>query len=235
MKSYKTLLFDLDDTLLDFKAAEQEALKSLFSAQGMSLTDKVAARYRLLNKDLWQSFEEGKITKEEVIHTRFARLFAEYEKEVDGREMDDDYRKHLERGVQFVAGARELVSSLHGRFSLYIVTNGIARTQLKRLHDSGLYPLFDGIFISEELKAQKPMNAFFKAVFAEIPSFTPAGTLIIGDSFNADIRGGQAAGIDTCWFNRHNLPRPGDIQPTYEVRELQELQRLLQDKPGKQN
>lgn len=227
MDRYKTLLFDLDDTLLDFRAAENAALESLFNGQGVSLTGETITRYQLLNKNLWQLFEEGKLTKEEVIHTRFETLFAECGKEVDGRQMDDEYREYLEQGYQFIDGAEELISSLQGKFGLYIVTNGIARTQLKRLHGSGLYSRLDGVFISERLKAQKPMKAFFEAVFAAIPSFDRHQTLIIGDSFNADIRGGQAAGLDTCWFNPHNLPRPGDIRPTYEIRELQELLQLL--------
>ena len=42
---YDTLLFDADDTLLDFHAAEKAALSRLFAAYGLQLTDALHAEY----------------------------------------------------------------------------------------------------------------------------------------------------------------------------------------------
>ncbi len=46
MKKYKTLLFDVDDTLLDFQKAEKVALRVLFEEKGIPLTDEIEARYK---------------------------------------------------------------------------------------------------------------------------------------------------------------------------------------------
>jgi 2-haloacid dehalogenase len=80
---------------------------------------------------------------------------------------------------------------------MYVVTNGISKTQRARLDDAGLTDSFKAIFVSEETGFQNPMAGFFDHVFAEIPQFDPARTIIIGDSLSAEIAGGNQAGIAT--------------------------------------
>ncbi len=71
MKQYRTLLFDVDDTILDFKAAEALASRLLFEDQNIPLTDEMKTQYKTINQGLWRAFEEGKITRDEVVNTRF--------------------------------------------------------------------------------------------------------------------------------------------------------------------
>ncbi|MTT31392.1 noncanonical pyrimidine nucleotidase, YjjG family [Terrilactibacillus sp. BCM23-1] len=223
MKHYRTLLFDVDDTLLDFQAAEDFALRSLFEEQSIPLTIDIEARYKQINQGLWRSFEEGKIERDEIASTRFSLLFKEYGQEVDGFSLGMKYRNFLKEGHQLISGAIELIEDLKNKFDLYIVTNGVAETQDKRLRDAGLFPLFKDIFVSEDTGFQKPMKEFFDYVFAQIPHFSLEETLIIGDSLTSDIKGGEVAGIDTCWFNPEMTPNHTKIKPTYQIQKLEEL------------
>jgi 2-haloacid dehalogenase len=227
LNSYKTLFFDVDDTLLDFAAAEDEALRLLLADQGIPFTPETKAQYKTINHGLWKSFEEGKIDRDEVVNTRFALFFKELGHEVDGRLLEQKYRSYLEEGHQLVQGALELITALQPRYDLYIVTNGVSKTQEKRLRQSGLHPLFKEIFVSEDTGYQKPMKEFFDHVFARVPDFAVEQGLIIGDSLTADIKGGQLAGLDTCWFNPWGKPNDTGIVPTYEVQTLDELYRIL--------
>ncbi|WP_442600243.1 YjjG family noncanonical pyrimidine nucleotidase [Neobacillus sp. D3-1R] len=227
MKDYKTLLFDLDDTLLDFGAAETLALKLLFQEQNHILTPEIEKMYKKINQGLWQSFEEGKLSRDEVVNTRFSLLFKELGKEVNGTLLEKNYRHYLEQGHQLIEGAFEMISKLQNHYDLYIVTNGVSRTQYKRLRDSGLFPLFKGIFVSEDTGYQKPMKEFFDYVFNRIPNFSLDQTLIIGDSLGADIKGGQQVGLDTCWFNPNLKVKNSEIIPTYEIQKLEELYEIL--------
>ncbi|WP_068780599.1 YjjG family noncanonical pyrimidine nucleotidase [Paenibacillus sp. GM2] len=227
MKAYRTLLFDVDDTLLDFKAAERLALRLLFEEQQMELTEEIEAHYEHVNQGLWRAFEEGRIDRHEVVNTRFALLLKEYGHEVDGVLLEQRYRSYLEQGHQLIDGALELISALQGGYDLHIVTNGVSKTQDRRLRDSGLHPMFTNIFVSEDTGYQKPMKEFFDYVFARIPDFNPQRALIIGDSLSSDIKGGQLAGMDTCWYNPIGKENNTDIVPTYEIRTLQELYQIL--------
>ncbi|WP_379969590.1 YjjG family noncanonical pyrimidine nucleotidase [Ectobacillus sp. sgz5001026] len=228
MKKYQTLFFDVDDTLLDFRAAENLALHLLFEEQNIPLTTEIESHYKKINQGLWRSFEEGKINREEVLNTRFSILFHEYGQEIDGVLLEKKYRSYLEEGHHLVEGALELITNLQHDYDLYIVTNGVSKTQEKRLRKSGLYPLFKNIFVSEATGYQKPMKEYFDYVFARIPHFFMEQGLIIGDSLSSDMKGGQIAGIDTCWFNPGIKANDTKIRPSYQIQRLDELYRVLE-------
>jgi 2-haloacid dehalogenase len=227
LKTYQTLLFDVDDTLLDFGATENLALSLLFENQKTPFTPEIEAHYKKINHDLWKSFEEGKLNRDEVVNTRFSLLFKEYGQLVDGAVLEKKYRSFLDEGHQLVNGAFELISVLKNQFHLYIVSNGVSKTQDKRLRDSGLYPLFKDIFVSEDTGFQKPMKEYFDYVFARIPNFSVNQGLIIGDSLSSDIKGGQLAGLDTCWYNPEMKPNDTQIIPTYQIQKLEEMYQIL--------
>ena len=50
---------------------------------------------------------------------------------------------------------------------------------------------------------------------------------MIGDSLTADIVGGNAAGIDTVWYNPDHKENTSQVVPTYEVSTYQEIADLL--------
>ncbi|MFB7138140.1 YjjG family noncanonical pyrimidine nucleotidase [Gottfriedia sp. NPDC056225] len=227
MKTYKTLLLDVDDTLLDFGAAEKVALQSLFKDQNIPLTSEIKSRYKEINHGLWKAFEEGKISRDDVVNTRFSTLFKEFGIDVDGLMLEQTYQNYLGEGNQLIEGAFELLSNLQDHFDLYIVTNGISKTQYKRLNAARIYPFFKDIFVSEDTGYQKPMKEYFDYVFARIPNIELDKTLIIGDSFSADITGGVGAGIDTCWVNSKALSNDTALIPTYEIQKLDELYKIL--------
>jgi 2-haloacid dehalogenase len=232
LKKYKTLLFDVDDTLLDFGAAEKLALQLLFEEQNIPLTSEVEEQYKKINQGLWRRFEAGELDRDEVVNTRFSILFNEYGKEMDGILLEKNYRSYLEQGHQLVDGAFVLISELHNDFDLYVVTNGVSKTQDKRLRDSGLFPLFRNIFVSEDTGYQKPMKEFFDYVFSRIPNFRVEEALIIGDSLSADIKGGELAGMDTCWFNPNMKHNHTNIKPSYQIHNLEELKQIVCVKTG---
>lgn len=226
MKQYQTLLFDVDDTLLDFKAAEDYALQELFKKHDVVLTGDIKQFYQKMNQQLWTSFEKGEIKREELLHTRFSILFQKVGLTLNGIHLDDLYRHYLEKSAVLIDGSERLLQQLAKHYDLYVVTNGVARSQIIRLNNSGLAPYFKDIFISEEIGYQKPMKEFFNHVFEKIPHHSADKTLIIGDSLTSDIQGGINAGIDTCWLNTKE-PMNTSQHPTYEIHQLQTLEDML--------
>ena len=216
--TYKFLLFDLDHTLLDFDAAEDVALTQLLKEEGIANVQAYKDYYVPMNKALWKDLEQKKISKQELVDTRFSRLFAHFGIEKDGLYLAERYQFYLAQQGQVYPGAMELLDNLIDRgYELYAATNGITTIQTGRMAHSGLAPYFNHIFISEQLQTQKPDALFYQKIGQLIPDFTREKSLMIGDSLTADIQGGNNAGIDTIWYNPNHMKNNTNIQPTYEV------------------
>ena len=111
----------------------------------------------------------------------------------------------------------EIVRKLQGKVRQYVVSNGTIIAQNKKLRLSGLGALMDGIFLSEELGVEKPNIEFFEKTFSSIGQVDPRETIIIGDSLSSDIRGGNNAGILTCWYNPSGKEAPENLRIDYEI------------------
>lgn len=225
---YKFLLFDLDHTLLDFDAGEDIALTQLLEEEGVEDIQAYKDYYVPMNKLLWKDLELKKITKKELVNTRFAKLFAHFRIEKDGAYLAGRYQFFLSKQGQTFPGVEDLLRKLISQgYELYAATNGITYIQTGRLKQSGISPYFKEIFISEQLHTQKPDAEFYEKIGARIPNFNKNHALMIGDSLSADIQGGNNAGIDTIWYNPHHLKNKSLAQPTYEIDSYQALLELL--------
>ena len=222
--TYKFLLFDLDHTLLDFDTAEDVALTQLLKEEGVEDIQAYKDYYVPMNKLLWKNLELKKITKKELVNTRFAKLFAHFGIEKDGAYLAERYQFFLSKQGQTFPGVEDLLRKLISQgYELYAATNGITSIQTGRVKQSGISPYFKEIFISEQLNTQKPDAEFYEKIGALIPNFNKNHALMIGDSLSADIQGGNNAGIDTIWYNPHHLKNKSLAQPTYEIDSYQAL------------
>lgn len=226
-KKYHTILLDVDGTLLDFDAAERASIQDILKNYQITPTQKLLEAYHVLNQRYWHDFELGLITKEQIMGRRFTEYFQNLGVDIDGDEAEALHRDHLNHSAILIEGALELCDYLSRNYEVYIVTNGVSDTQYQRLSQSGLDQYFRGVFVSEDAKSQKPSKEFFDYCLSGIRNPDPSGMLIIGDSLTSDIRGGNIAGIDTCWYNPHHLDHCPDIHVDYEIQKLEELRRIL--------
>ena len=227
--SRKKILFDVDDTILDFHTAERNSITQTFDFFGIPVDEAVLRRYSEINLRCWEELERGTMSRDEVLVSRFEKLFAEMGVDAFSELVQDHYEALLESGHYFMPGAPELLETLFPRYDLYLISNGNIRTQECRLKSAGIGHFFKGIFISEQIGANKPSRAFFDACFAAIPGFRREDALIVGDSLTSDILGGINASVRTCWFNPSGFPAKEDIRPDYEIRALSELPALLEE------
>lgn len=228
MKNYEVFLIDADGTLFDYDKAEENALKSMFGLYRLPYAGNVRIKYREINQDVWNSFEKGQISKRDMQILRFARLFDIIGIEYEPKKFNDEYLVELGKGAFLIDGAFEVCKSISdNNKKAYIATNGISTTQRTRLEHSVIKPYIANLFVSEEIGFQKPNALYFEYVFSHIPHVDKNKILIIGDSLSADIVGGIAAGIDSCWFNKFGTVNKTDIVPTYEIKNLIELYKLI--------
>ncbi len=226
-RRYRFLLFDVDDTLMDFQRIEAEALQKLFAFYGRRLTRDVLETYHAVNKRLWAQYECGGIPMREMLDKRFELTMAAFDVCVDGAAWEKTYQNMLGDGHYVIDGAAETLGRLVKAYRLFAVTNGVSETQRRRLEGAGLLRYFEAVFDSQSIGFQKPSKAFFDHVASRIGGFDARRALVIGDSLRTDIKGGVEAGIDTCWFNRHGAENSAGLPITYVITRLDELHEIL--------
>ena len=142
--------------------------------------------------------------------------------------VNESYKAAISHQNILMPNALEVLSALKARgYRLFIITNGDAAIQHKRLATSPITPLIEKTFISEEIGYAKPAKAFFDAVECAIEGFDKTKALVIGDSESSDMLGAQNAGIDACFFSPKNAALPDGISAKYRIRALRELLVLL--------
>ena len=224
----QNILFDLDETLLDFKRSESRALSNMLRHIGVEPTEKVISRYSEINKSRWKLLEKGLLTRQQVKESRYEILFKELGVDYSAAEATAYYEDQLSQKGFVFPDTIKLLETLYGRYMMYIVSNGGSKVQSGRLADCGIGKYFEDIFISEDAKAEKPTVEFFDYCFDRRPEIEKDVTVIIGDSLTSDIQGGINAGIRTIWFNPEGQQASG-IHPDYEVKTLMEIPELLEE------
>ncbi len=222
---YTTLLFDIDDTLLDFKKAEKVAVSKTLENMGLVPTDEVVKTYSNINAALWEKYQKKEITKERLVVQRFEELCQFYNLDLNAEEINKNFVENISQGFFEIEGAKETLAKLNEKYETYAVTNALLWVSTSRLKGSGFYPMFKKVFNSDQIGASKPNKEFFDVVFANINEKDKSKILIIGDSLTSDILGGINAGIDTAWVNPDN--KTTDLNVTYTVKSVTELLNIL--------
>lgn len=226
---YKYLLWDIDGTVLNFIASEAYAIKTLFQKYKIGeCSDEKLKLYSKINIKYWQMLERNELTKAEILVGRFREFFKIIGVDAEiAEEFNRDYQITLGDYVEFVDKAEEILLSQKGKYVLVAVTNGTKIAQERKLRLSGLDKIFDEIFISENVGAEKPNREYFDYVFEKLGKPDKKEVLLIGDSLTSDMKGGVIAGVDTCWFNQAHSPNSLGIPVTYEIDDLGKLDQII--------
>lgn len=93
---YKTLIFDLDDTMLDFKKDQKYAFYKAMEAIGITCTEELYNDYNNINSKMWKLLNEGKITLEEVLVKRFEVFLKQHQIAVN----PEKFKELVSKGFQ---------------------------------------------------------------------------------------------------------------------------------------
>ena len=221
----KTILWDMDATLLDFHAAERVAIKTLFKDFGLGeCTDAMLQNYSKINRLYWERLERGELSKPQILVGRFVEFFeSEGLNSSIAPQFNEAYQLSLGDTIVYCDDSLNIVRSLQGKLKQYVVSNGTVVAQTKKLRLSGFGELMDGVFLSEDLGVEKPNVLFFDKVFESIGPVDKSEVIIVGDSLTSDICGGNNAGIKTCWYNPSGVSVQGNYKIDYEISDLHEI------------
>ena len=228
MNSYEWLLFDADNTLFDFDAAEDHALTRTLLRFGVNPEPRLKKGYRAINTKLWEDLENGLISRERLSVRRFEIFMEAAGVTGDPVAWNSYYMEALSQCATLIPGAESLCRMAAQKYTLALITNGSPEIQHKRLEASPLARYFgDRVFISEEMGCHKPEKIYFDKVLDALGVGNQRGkVLVIGDSLSSDIRGAFNAQLDSVWVHWPS-DKPGAVKPTYEVENLGQLAEFL--------
>ncbi len=198
------IFFDLDDTLLDHRAAERAALADCHATfnhhfNGHSLS-VIQDTYHAGNVPLWRKYAAGEIGREDVQRLRFERLCSTLSLDLDATLLGTTYLERYGAHWQWIPEAEAAFHAIADHYPVGLLTNGFVEQQQGKL---ARFPVLrersEAVVISEEVGVMKPHPAIF-AHATEQAGVEPHEILYVGDSLHSDVEGGRAAGWQVAWF-----------------------------------
>jgi len=207
------IFFDLDHTLWDFDKNSALTFEKIFSLNQVDIPIAIFLKeYEPINLNYWKLYREEKIDKESL---RYGRLFDAFEaikvKVNDDliHQLSEDYITHLSSYNYLFEGTIELLKYLEPNYNLHIITNGFQEVQHGKLEKSKIHSYFKTITNSEMVGVKKPNPLVFTTALAKAGA-TAQSSVMIGDTFDADILGAEGVGMGTIFFNyRKEIPKNG--------------------------
>ncbi len=202
------IFFDLDHTLWDFDKNSNLTFIKIFKLNELEIDiDVFLEAYHPINTNYWNLYRENKISKEKLRFYRLADTFKKLKIEVGDsmtRKLSFDYIDYLSDFNHLIPGAIEILEYLENKYSMHIITNGFKEVQKKKLEKSTITKYFKTITISEEVGYKKPSPIIFDYALKKANAIN-SNSLMIGDSYQADILGAINVGVNAILFNYHNI------------------------------
>ena len=217
---YRAILFDVDDTLLDFQTGNRNAVNRLMDELGYFDPNRFD-QYEAINLKCWEELEAGLLIQSQLKVARFVRFFDRYPVSGDPKRAAGRFVELLGQQSILLPNALETVRKIAERLPVAIVTNGITSIQRSRLALSPLREYVTEVVISEEVGLSKPRPGIFLAALDRL-GVKPRDALMVGDGVNSDIRGANNAGIDACWYNPSGKVLPEGVHAEYEITDIRQ-------------
>lgn len=222
------LLFDLDDTILNSRVAQLNAIlefkKKYKEFQNIN-DEEFINKWDVIMKAKYEKYLKGEITFQELRRERIKTMFFVYDITITNSEAEklfDSYQEIYEKNWKTFDDAEEVLDELKTKYKLAIVSNGNSMQQRKKIKLTGLDKYFKDIFISEEVGYAKPQKEIFLTACKAI-NVKPENAVMIGDKYKVDIEGSINAGLNAIWVNRKNEK----IDYKWRIKELKELKEIL--------
>lgn len=227
---YQQIIFDVDDTIIDFASTEDFALHSLFNVHHWQLTPELQRQYHAYNQGLWRKLEQGEITYEELSEMTFHDFIKEhFGLEIDGQKMMNEYRSYFGEAHQLLPGVEDTLKFAKKQgYKLTVLSNGEKFMQNHRLELAGVKKYFDLIVTSEEAHYSKPNVHAFDYFFSRT-EIGPNDTVFFGDGLQSDILGAERYDFDSIWYNHRHRKNTLNLHPKFEVENYPEFVKLMQN------
>lgn len=204
MKNIEHVFFDLDHTLWDFERNSELTFKKIFEDVDLKLDFNLFLEtYIPINLEYWRLYREDKISKKDLRYYRLKTTFDKMKLEVSDdliNKLSVLYIDNLSDFNHLFEGTIELLDYLSSKYQLHIITNGFEEVQTKKMQKSYIYKYFKEVITSEAVGVKKPNPKVFNHAF-KLAKANAENSIMIGDSFEADILGAESVGMEAIFCN----------------------------------
>jgi putative hydrolase of the HAD superfamily len=215
----ETVLFDLDDTLCEYRRSGAELIALAFEDVGVEPFFGQTEYHRR-----YPEFVDDTETVEELRSECFTAIAADadYDPET-GRALADAFAAERDhRNVRPLPGAHEALERLAEDHRLGLVTNGAPGMQGLKLEGLGIRDSFDVLVHAGYDAPGKPAPEPFHHALSRLDS-TPDRAVHVGNSLGSDVAGARAAGVGSVWLPDGAHGGPPDPTPDYTLESLHDL------------
>ncbi|MGG4345839.1 HAD family hydrolase [Paenibacillus lautus] len=221
----KAIIFDLDETLTDRRAAINSFIERLI-ARYFPNTDEDTQL--MIAKRFKEADHYGYRDKQEVYQMLVERL--QWVNPPTADEYLSFFRKEIPLCIQPMDQLFPVLRQLKSKgLKLGIITNGTVQVQEGKIQRLGIREYFDSIVISEETGVKKPDPAIYMKVLERL-NVLPSETWFVGDHPHNDIIGAAQCGIKPIWFTRDGSWDYSEVVKPYRtIHKLEELIRIYNE------
>ncbi|MDG1728763.1 MAG: YjjG family noncanonical pyrimidine nucleotidase [Algibacter sp.] len=226
-KGITDVFFDLDHTLWDFDKNSELTFRKIFELHKVNVNiSEFLIHYVPINLKYWRLYREDKIEKNMLRFTRLNETFKaiNFNAEADlVHKLSDDYMAHLTTFNHLFENTFEILDYLSINYNLHIITNGFDEVQYKKMSHSKIDHYFKTITNSENAGVKKPNPIIFNYAL-NLAKTKPNKSVMIGDSYEADILGAKNMGMDVVFFDVNSMTVDSDIK---QIDNLIQLKKYL--------
>lgn len=231
----RAVLFDLDDTLLDYSGGVDACWETAFRAAAPPGLDGATLLPLLAETRRWFWSDPARHRHERVDMLRAWTRIAAHTLERAGRPDPDAAARIAEAfagsrqvTMRLFPDARACLERLVERdILLALVTNGDARQQRDKIERHGLASFFGAIVIEGEFGRGKPDAAVYEQALRELGRRADEAYMV-GDNLEWDVAGPQRLGLTGVWIDRagNGLPAGATVRPDRIIGDLTTLDQV---------
>ncbi len=217
-KQIKGVIFDLDNTLVDFVEAKINACDDVVGFLDRDDSEELLHHFFKGPYDIENPKNIGEYLKERGIYTEEAL-----------ETCSDIYISTKIDSIYAYPGVVDTLSKLreHG-YQLALLTDALADNARERLNKAGISGCFDVIVTFDVTGKKKPHLEPYKRCLEDM-GLKAEEVLLVGDSLHRDIEPGKKLGMQTVYarYGDRNLFEKREVEPDFEIDEIGELVGIL--------
>ncbi|WP_335186007.1 HAD family hydrolase [Nostoc sp.] len=224
---YKAIIFDLDNTLLNFDLCERKAILGTLEACAISLnlhgiTETIFLQiYETYSSQYWR--QRDVFTPNELIEMSYESTLTELNLKIEEiSHLGEIFWEIFNHSSVLEPDVYKVLTVLARNYRLAVITNGFISAQLPRMQAAGIEHFFEAIVVSEAIGFAKPSPEIFYHALSKL-NLTSAEVLYVGDSLKHDYAGATQVKMDFCYYNKKNQNLPQEAKPKFMINELLNL------------